>query len=47
MLCTPHLGYSVRETYEKLFANAIDQILAFAAGTPIDVVNPQALTVPR
>jgi D-3-phosphoglycerate dehydrogenase len=37
-LCTPHLGYVERETYETLFGAAIDQILAFAAGNPINMV---------
>jgi D-3-phosphoglycerate dehydrogenase / 2-oxoglutarate reductase len=37
-LCTPHLGYVERETYETLFGAAIDQILAFAAGNPINIV---------
>ena len=40
VLATPHLGYSVREVYEHLFDAAIDEILAFAAGKPIDVVSP-------
>ena len=42
-LCTPHLGYVERGTYEALFGVAVDQILAFAAGQPINVVNPAAL----
>jgi D-3-phosphoglycerate dehydrogenase len=37
-LCTPHLGYVERETYETLFGAAIDQILAFSAGKPINIV---------
>ena len=42
-LCTPHIGYVERDGYEHMFANAFDQIVAFAAGKPINVVNPQAL----
>jgi D-3-phosphoglycerate dehydrogenase len=42
-LCTPHLGYVEKATYEGLFSVAIDQILAFEAGTPINVINPDAL----
>jgi len=38
-LCTPHLGYSVEEFYGPLLNQAIDQILAFSAGAPINVVN--------
>lgn len=38
-LCTPHLGYAERETFEGLYAVAVDQLLAFAAGKPINVVG--------
>ncbi len=43
-LCTPHLGYVERGTYEAYFGAVVDGVLAFAAGTPINVVNPDALT---
>ena len=43
VLCTPHLGYVEKGKYEVMFAAAIDQLLAFAAGRPINVVNPEAL----
>jgi D-3-phosphoglycerate dehydrogenase len=42
-LCTPHLGYAERDSYEALYAVAVDQLLAFAAGKPIHVVNPEAV----
>ena len=42
-LCTPHLGYVERGSYEAIFSVAVDQILAFAAGQPINVVNPEVL----
>lgn len=42
-LCTPHLGYAERGGYEALYNLAVDQLLAFAAGQPINVVNPQAV----
>jgi D-3-phosphoglycerate dehydrogenase / 2-oxoglutarate reductase len=45
VLATPHLGYVTWETYEAYFGQAFAQVDAFAAGTPIDVVNPQALEV--
>lgn len=38
-LCTPHLGYNARDTFEGLYAVAVDQLLAFAAGKPINVVG--------
>jgi D-3-phosphoglycerate dehydrogenase len=43
VLCTPHLGYAERGSYEALYTLAVDQLLAFAAGQPINVVNPEAL----
>jgi D-3-phosphoglycerate dehydrogenase len=42
--CTPHLGYVERGTYESYFGTAIDQVLAFAAGKPVNVLNPEVLT---
>ena len=41
--CTPHLGYVERDTYESYYGTAVDQILGYANGKPINVVNPQAL----
>lgn len=38
-VCTPHLGYVERGGYEALYSAAIEQILAFAAGKPINVVE--------
>jgi D-3-phosphoglycerate dehydrogenase / 2-oxoglutarate reductase len=39
-ICTPHLGYVEKESYELYFGQAFEQIIAFAAGKPINVVNP-------
>jgi D-3-phosphoglycerate dehydrogenase len=43
-LCTPHLGYAERGVYAALYEVAVEQILAFAAGAPINLVNPEALS---
>ena len=43
VVCTPHLGYVTRDEFEVQFSDIFDQINAFAAGKPINVVNPQAL----
>jgi D-3-phosphoglycerate dehydrogenase / 2-oxoglutarate reductase len=43
VVCTPHLGYVTREEYELQFADIFEQIVAFAAGAPVNVVNPDAL----
>lgn len=42
-VCTPHLGYVEKDSYELYFESAFEQVLAFAAGSPINVVNPEAL----
>jgi D-3-phosphoglycerate dehydrogenase len=43
VVCTPHIGYVTRDEYELQFSDVFDQIVAFAAGTPINVVNPKVL----
>jgi D-3-phosphoglycerate dehydrogenase / 2-oxoglutarate reductase len=43
VIATPHIGYVTREEYETQFVDIFDQITAFAAGRPINVVNPQVL----
>jgi D-3-phosphoglycerate dehydrogenase len=42
-LCTPHIGYVTRDEYELQFGEIFDQILAYAADSPSNVVNPQVL----
>jgi D-3-phosphoglycerate dehydrogenase / 2-oxoglutarate reductase len=41
--CTPHLGYVTRESYEEYYATVVDDIVAFAAGKPNHVLNPDAV----
>jgi D-3-phosphoglycerate dehydrogenase len=43
VVCTPHIGYVTRDEYELQFSDVFDQIVAYAAGTPINLVNPRAL----
>jgi D-3-phosphoglycerate dehydrogenase len=42
-LCTPHLGYVTLDEWELQFADVFEQINAFAAGRPTNVVNPDVL----
>lgn len=42
-ICTPHLGYVEKATYESYFGQAIENILAYASGKPANVVNPEVL----
>jgi D-3-phosphoglycerate dehydrogenase / 2-oxoglutarate reductase len=43
VVVTPHIGYVSHDEYEVQFIEIFDQIVAFAAGTPINVVNPEVL----
>jgi D-3-phosphoglycerate dehydrogenase len=43
VVCTPHLGYVTHEEYETQFIDIFGQIVAYCAGKPINVVNPQVL----
>jgi D-3-phosphoglycerate dehydrogenase len=42
-LCTPHLGYNVRELYDVLYGDAIENIASFISGKPVNILNPEAL----
>jgi D-3-phosphoglycerate dehydrogenase len=46
-ICTPHIGYVTRDEYEVQFTDIFDQILAYAAGSPINVVNQPIPNTPR
>ena len=43
VVCTPHIGYVGRDEFEVQFNDIFDQITAYAAGKPINVVNPGVL----
>jgi D-3-phosphoglycerate dehydrogenase len=43
VVCTPHIGYVTRDEFEIQFSDIFEQIRAYAAGTPINVVNPLVL----
>jgi D-3-phosphoglycerate dehydrogenase len=40
-VCLPHIGYVTREEYEIQFSEIFDQVVAYRAGRPINVVNPE------
>jgi D-3-phosphoglycerate dehydrogenase len=44
VVATPHIGYVTRDEYELQFADIFDQVIAYAADSPTNVVNPKALT---
>ena len=44
-ICTPHIGFVEQNNYEQMFSAAFDNLLNFIAGTPTNIVNPEALRV--
>lgn len=46
-ICTPHIGYVTQEEYEIQFSDIFDQIIAFCAGHPVNVVNQAVLETAR
>jgi D-3-phosphoglycerate dehydrogenase / 2-oxoglutarate reductase len=44
VICTPHIGYVTREEWEMQFSDIFEQIVAYDAGAPINVINPEVLT---
>jgi len=43
LFATPHIGYVTYEEYEIQFSDIFDQIVAYANGSPINMINPQVL----
>ena len=46
-VCTPHIGYVEQDSYELYFRCAFENIVSFINGNPTNIVNPDALRVPR
>jgi D-3-phosphoglycerate dehydrogenase / 2-oxoglutarate reductase len=46
-ICTPHIGYVEKDSYELYFGSAFDNVINFIKGTPTNIVNPGALQVRR
>jgi D-3-phosphoglycerate dehydrogenase len=47
VVATPHIGYVTREEYELQFSDIFDQIVAYSAGTPANVITPEVLEKAR
>ena len=43
VICTPHIGYVEKDSYELYFGTTFDRLLAFIAGSPVDVANEEVL----
>lgn len=42
VVATPHIGYVTVEEFDLQFSDVFDQINAYAHGSPINVINPEA-----
>ena len=42
VVATPHIGYVSHEEYDTQFSDIFDQVVAFANGEPINVINVEA-----
>ena len=45
VVCTPHIGYVTVDEFDIQFSEIFDQITAYVAGNPINVVNPDVFDV--
>ncbi|HDL17242.1 MAG TPA: D-2-hydroxyacid dehydrogenase family protein [Rhizobiales bacterium] len=43
VVCTPHIGYVTEDEWEIQFSDIFDQILAYEAGAPVNVINAEVL----
>ena len=47
VVMTPVAGWRTRDASERMIAQSIDNVAAFLAGRPMNVVNPEALAYAR
>jgi len=43
VICTPHLGFTERSSYERLLGGAFENLVAYASGSPANVANPESV----
>ena len=46
-ICVPHLGYVELDGLEHMFDTIFDQVLAYGAGKPINVLNAEVLATAK
>jgi D-3-phosphoglycerate dehydrogenase len=44
VVCTPHLGYVERNSYELYFGKAFENVISYINGSPLNIANPAALS---
>lgn len=45
VICTPHLGYVEKNGYELYFGKAFENIVEFINGNPVNIANPEVLSL--
>lgn len=43
VVCTPHLGYVERNSYELYFGKAFENVVNYINGNPVNIANPEVL----
>lgn len=46
LIATPHIGFVTEDEFEKQFADIFDQVLAYAKGAPIHMINQEVWSGP-
>ena len=41
LIATPHIGFVTEDEFELQFSDIYDQIVAYANGAPINMINPE------
>jgi D-3-phosphoglycerate dehydrogenase len=41
LICTPHIGFVTEDEFDKQFGDVFEQIVAYADGNPIHMINPE------
>ncbi len=44
---TPHVGYLTEDLFQVFYQDSVEDVLAYLAGSPIRILNPDVLTQPR
>ena len=45
-VCTPHVGFVTNQEFDIQFSDIYDQVVAYANGDPINVINPEVMASP-
>lgn len=44
VLPTPHIGYVTEDEFDLQFTDIFEQVNAFAAGAPLNMINPEVFS---